>query len=117
MTAVTLALPEVHLEVRQGAGRNARYALDHVDFLIGAVPGCDLRVPGADLPPVICLIVRQPGGAKLRKLAPTQLLLVNGETATNAELADGDRITLGAIDIFVHIQAAAENPGSSEVQA
>lgn len=116
MTAVTLALPEVHLEVRQGAGRNARYALDHVDFLIGAVPGCDLRVPGADLPPVICLITRQPGGAKLRKLAPTQLLLVNGATAANADLADGDRITLGALDIFVHVQAAAEAAGASEAK-
>src|SRR5262245_20686936 len=106
MTA-SAALPEVHLEVRQGAGRNARYALDHVDFLIGAVPGCDLRVPGADLPPVLCLIARQPGGARLRKLAPTQVLLVNGKTAANINLADGDRITLGALDIFVHITGAA----------
>jgi peptidoglycan hydrolase CwlO-like protein len=106
MTA-SVALPEVHLEVRQGAGRNARYTLDHVDFLIGAVPGCDLRVPGADLPPVLCLIARQPGGARLRKLAPTQVLLVNGKTAANVDLADGDRITLGALDIFVHIKAAA----------
>ncbi|MCI0684605.1 MAG: hypothetical protein L0Y71_21050 [Gemmataceae bacterium] len=113
MTAVSAALPEVHLEVRRGAGRSARYALDHVDFLIGAVPGCDLRVSGTDLPPVICLIARQPGGARLRKLAPTQLLLVNGDTATNADLADGDRITLGATDIFVHITASGDASNES----
>src|SRR5262245_31035166 len=106
MTAVSADLPEVHLEVRHGSGRSATYALDHVDFLIGAVPGCDLRVPGADLPSVLCLITRQPGSVKLRKLAPTQLLLVNGQTAANADLADGDRITLGAIDIFVRVQSA-----------
>ncbi len=120
MTAVSAVLPEVHLDVRQGSGRSASYTLDHVDFLIGAVPGCDLRVPGADLPPVLCLITRLPGGAKLRKLAPTQVLLVNGETATNADLADGDRITLGAIDIFVRIQDAAETlatPTTSESTA
>src|SRR5262245_507260 len=116
MTAVSAVLPEVHLEVRQASGRSATFALDHVDFLIGAVPGCDLRVPGADLPSVLCLIMRQPGAVRLRKLAPTQLLLVNGQTATNVELADGDRITLGAIDIYVRIGAATQPAdGSSEM--
>ena len=40
------ALPSVRLEVSQG-GRSVPYRFDQVDFLIGAVAGCDLRVPGA----------------------------------------------------------------------
>ncbi len=54
-------------------------------FLIGTVPGCDLRVPGGDLPAGACLLARIPEGLTLRKLAPTQIILVNGKTATRAE--------------------------------
>src|SRR4029077_16200767 len=70
-------LPHVELEMTH-AGRNTVFNVNHVDFLIGTVPGCDLRVPGADLPSVLCLVARRPGGLLLRKLAPTQLILVNG---------------------------------------
>lgn len=108
-TVILGALPEVQLEVRQGS-RAAPYSFSHVDFLIGTVPGCDLRVPGADLPAVLCILARHPGGVKLRKLAPTQLLLVNGNTVSSAELVDGDRITLGAIDLYVHLQMPEKAP-------
>jgi len=40
-------LPQVQLEVRQGGARPVAYALDGIDFLIGSVPGCDLRVAAA----------------------------------------------------------------------
>ncbi len=96
-------LPAVELEVRHG-GRTTTYNVSHVDFLIGTVPGCDLRVAGADLPAVLCLLARKPGGFSLRKLAATQLILVNGQTTTRADLRDGDRITLGAMDLFVRLK-------------
>jgi chromosome segregation ATPase len=100
-----IPLPEVHLEVRQG-GRSATYQIDHVDFLIGSVAGCDLRLPGADLPSVLCLLARHARGVTLRKLAPTQTLLLNGQVVSGAELASGDRLTIGAVDVFVQIEAA-----------
>ena len=56
--AAAESLPEVVLEVRSGAGRAATYTLNHVDFLIGTVPGCDLRVPGSDLPAVLSVEVQ-----------------------------------------------------------
>jgi chromosome segregation ATPase len=102
----TQGLPTVRLEVRQ-AGRSVPYFVDQVDFLIGTVPGCDLRVPGADLPAVLCLLARHPAGVTLRRLAATQVLLHNGKTVSRAELADGDRLSLGAIDLFIHIEQAA----------
>ena len=101
----TALLPQVRLEVRQG-GRSVPYRFDHVDFLVGSVAGCDLRVPG-ETPGVLCLLSRSPAGLSLRKLAPTQMLLLNGKNASSTTLADGDRITLGAIDLFVHIDAVA----------
>jgi chromosome segregation ATPase len=114
LQASARALPQVRLEVRQGSGRSVTYTLDHVDFLIGSVAGCDWRVPGADLPPVLCLIARRPDGAYLRKLAPTQVLLVNGQSTTGAALQDGDRITLGVDDIFVRIEHAAAAAADDE---
>ncbi|MFO0970230.1 MAG: hypothetical protein U0793_32165 [Gemmataceae bacterium] len=107
--AVSAPLPAVLLEVRQGARGVVRYELANLEFLIGSVPGCDLRLPGADLPPLFCLLTRYPKGLRLRKLAPTQLLLLNGDAVQNADLADGDRLTLGATDIVVHVSAASED--------
>src|SRR5688572_10601338 len=86
-------LPTVRLEVRQG-GRSVPYLFDQVDFLIGAVAGCDLRVPGADLPAVLCLLARHPDGVRLRRLASTQVLLLNGQAVSRAELKGGDRLTI-----------------------
>ena len=45
--AVSAPLPAVLLEVRQGARGVVRYELANLEFLIGSVPGCDLRLPGA----------------------------------------------------------------------
>jgi chromosome segregation ATPase len=97
------ALPAVRLEVRHGSARSTSHDVSDVGFLIGSVPGCDLRLPGADLPPVVCLIARHAAGATLRKLVPTQPVLVNGRPVSNGPLADGDRIALGAVELHVHI--------------
>jgi hypothetical protein len=112
------ALPSVRLEVCQG-GRSVPYLFDQVDFLIGAVAGCDLRVPGTELPAVLCLLARHPDGVKLRRLAPTRILLLNGEAVSRADLNDGDRLTIGAVDIFVRFAQpdAAPAPPSADDSA
>jgi len=98
-------LPDVHLDVRQGGTRSATYALGDVDFLIGGVPGCDLRI-GTDTPGVTCLLARHPAGVTLRKLAPTQSISVNGQNVAHAELADGDRVKIGTLEFTVHLTPA-----------
>jgi chromosome segregation ATPase len=113
----------VHVEVhlRRGspdsreASRPAVYEVGDGGFLIGSVPGCDLRLPGTNLAPVLCLIARQPSGASLRKLAPVQPIAVNGRTVASTYLSDGDRITLGAAELIVRIhgEPGASAPGES----
>lgn len=107
------ALPAVRLEVSQG-GRTVPYLFDQVDFLIGAVAGCDLRVPGSDLPAVLCLLARHPDGVRLRRLAPTQVLLLNGQPASRAELKTGDRLTVGVLDITIHVEPLATASKSTD---
>jgi len=104
-------LPEVRLEIRGGGSRAAAYSMADVDFLIGSVPGCDLRVPGVDLPPVLCLLARRPGGVTLRKLAPTQPLFLNGQPVTSTPLVHGDRVSVGKVELVVHIHKPAQ-PGT-----
>src|SRR4051794_37635862 len=97
------ARPAVHLEVRVGQARPALYEVGEAGFLVGSVPGCDLRLPGASLPPVLCLISRREGGAFLRKLAPVQAVAVNGRPAGSAPLLTGDRISLGTAELVVTV--------------
>ena len=102
--------PAVRVEVRNGSARPAVYDVTGEEFLIGSVPGCDLRLPGTNLPPVVCLIARQADGVRLRRLAPTLPVLVNGQpigqTAATS-LTHGDCISIGAVDIHLLIESAA----------
>jgi len=99
------SLPTVRLEVQQGS-RSTAFEMTEVGFLIGSVPGCDLRVPGVDLPAVLAMISRQPEGVELRKLAPMQPIQLNGRSATRTLLKPGDRITFGNIAITLSITPA-----------
>jgi len=86
------------------------YVVAEAGFLIGTVPGCDLRMSGSTWPAVQCLIGRRPGGATIRRLSTAQPVLVNGEPITAAALVHGDRIQIGTLDVVVHIQAASSAP-------
>src|SRR5262249_59994458 len=82
------------------------------EFLIGSVAGCDLRIPGANLPQYICLIRRGPDGVGLRKLAPALPILHNGSPlgpTGHAVLRHGDVVSVGAVDLHMVIG----EPGSA----
>jgi chromosome segregation ATPase len=79
------------------------------------VAGCDLRLSGTDLPPVMCLITRCRGGASIRKLIATYPISRNGEPISHAELSNGDRVTLGTIELAIQIESASgETPADTE---
>lgn len=109
-TATTSSLPVVRLEVRVGAGRPTVYEVGDGGFLIGSVPGCDLRLPGPNLAPVLALIARHAGGASLRKLAPVQPVLVNGRAVGSTYLDAGDAVTVGGAEIRVSVTAGEGGP-------
>jgi chromosome segregation ATPase len=110
-------LPRVRLELKHGSAPATSHEVTGAGFLIGSVPGCDLRLPGVSVPPVFCLLSRQPDGVSLRKLAPVQPLLLNGQSAANAPLHDGDRITLGAVDVLVSITPTPDQAAAAEAEA
>ncbi|MFO0810650.1 MAG: hypothetical protein U0746_18640 [Gemmataceae bacterium] len=103
--------PAVRLELRHGGGRPVTYDVVGGEFLIGSVPGCDLRLSGTNLPPVLCVVSRHADGPHLRKLAPTLPLLLNGQPVQAAALRDGDTVTLGTLAIVVRVDVAAALTG------
>jgi chromosome segregation ATPase len=106
-------LPVVRLEVRAGGGRPTVYEVGDGGFLIGGVPGCDLRLPGPSPAPVLCLISRHARGASLRKLAPVHPVAVNGRPVGSTFLGDGDRVALGPAEVVVSVTPAAAAPDSA----
>src|SRR5947209_3421874 len=92
--------------LNNGSAKPVLYDLAGEEFLVGSVPGCDLRLPGTSLPPVVCLITRQPDGVRLRKLAPTLPVLVNGQPVSQnalTPLTHGDVVSVGAVDLHLDI--------------
>src|SRR5947209_4062145 len=96
---------DVELEVRQRGVKPRKYSVPEAGFLIGSVAGCDLRVPGKDLPPVICMISATASGAELRRLAPMHPIQINGNSKAKGGLQHGDKLVLGEVEIEIHITA------------
>lgn len=111
------AEPSVRIEVRQGKVSPVTYVLTEYAFLVGSVPGCDLRLPGAELPPVMCLITRSGTGVWIRKLPPIFPIQVNDRpiTTTPIPLINGDRVLLNGVELLLHVsgQQATPGPGAS----
>ena len=106
-SAIPVAPPAVRLQVHTQHGRPTVYEVGDGGFLIGTVPGCDLRLPPANLAPVVGLVLSHPDGVVFRKLAPLQAGTANGRPVTATHLNDGDRIALGAVEIVVNLSADA----------
>lgn len=107
--ATPAAAPILRLEVRLGLGRPAVHDVQETGFLIGTVPGCDLRLPGADLPPLLCLLVPHGQGLLLRKLTATAPVSVEGQLRPNSILVHGDKLSVGPAQIVV-LQTAGAHP-------
>ncbi|HMF14889.1 MAG TPA: hypothetical protein VKE94_21385, partial [Gemmataceae bacterium] len=103
-------LPAVSLELRTGSARPSTHDVHEVSFLVGTVPGCDLRLPGANLPSVLCLLSRHAAGVSLRRLAAVLPITINGRAVTTATLADGDSIRIGAAELRVRVSASLTIP-------
>ena len=67
-----------HLEIRLGSGRVVSYPMASDEFLIGGATGCDLRLSGSNVPPVVCQFTQSDDGLRVRKLAPNATVLLNG---------------------------------------
>ncbi len=101
------------LDVRVGAGRPVRYAFAGPEFRVGGAVGCDLRLTGANLPPLVCRITRTPEGLVFRRIDPAFPILVNGTPAAadaDIPIGHGDRVAVGSADVTVHVGSVHLHP-------
>src|SRR5438105_14015278 len=79
--------PPVRLDVRLEGGRAVGYPING-EFLVGSATGCDLRLPGTNLPPVIGQFNRQGDTLSFRRLAPTATISLNDTAISNDSVHD-----------------------------
>lgn len=97
------------LEICRGRTEHPLRPVYSERFLIGSSVRCDLRLGGADIPPLHSLLFVDGPDIWLEAVAATPELRVNGRLETSVRLVDGDRIHIGPIELVAHIPAQAEN--------
>ena len=94
----------LHFVVRDGNSQPITIDFDGEEFLIGGAEGCDLKLPGSNLPATIALIQNTDNQPILRKLSPAVPIFVNTSPLTSntiLPLRIGDIISIGAVDLIL----------------
>ena len=105
--------PAVRFEVRVGRDQPTTLPFARAEFLIGGASGCDLRLTGSHLPPVIGRVAHAADGLTFRKVDPAFPVLLNGVAVTDSGpvlVANGDRLAVGPVDVTVHITTVPLRP-------
>lgn len=93
------------LEISRGRTEHPLRPVESPRYLIGSSPRCDLRLGGPEIPPLHSLIFDDGSDIWLEAMAPAPSLQVNGRAVTSVRIADGDRITIGPIELVAHVAA------------
>jgi hypothetical protein len=97
------------LEITRGRTQNPLRPITHERFLIGAGERCDLRLGGADMPPLHSILYVDGVDVWIDAIADGPELKVNGEATRSTHLADGDEIELGTFQLALR-DTGAESP-------
>lgn len=112
-----VSMPTVIVEVQQGNARANSYPIGEAGFLIGSVPGCDLRIPGANLPPVIAIVSKQATGLMIRKMTPLSVIQKNGVAIGTSPLQSGDVIEIGTMRLRFNVTEGEFSGAASTIPA
>lgn len=116
---------EVTLEIVRGRARNTLRPVRSPAYLIGAAPDCDLVLSAPRFADVYAYLLNGPQGVVIRHLGFVPELKINGQTASTAQLEDGDLLEIGPFSLKIHIrpyqreewlldeESDAENSGST----
>ncbi len=88
------------------------YVLAPGSTTIGAGPKCDLRLDAPGLRPLHCVIVWNETGATVRRWSAGTSL--NGQSFTESALQDGDRLSVGPVDLVVSTDAEITDEETGE---
>jgi hypothetical protein len=80
-------------------------------YLIGAAPSCDLCLTGADVPPMHSVIVKEGRTYRWEAMMSRPAVRHNGQVCESFTLTDGDRVSIGGVELDVHIGTLADIAG------
>ena len=109
--------PSLVLEICSGQTRFPLRPVKSNRFLIGAAEGCDLRLGGADMPPLHSIVHVDHVETLLETVTLTPPLSVNGLVVESVLLQDGDRIGIGPFEFLAHRPTPATESSSNEAQS
>jgi DNA repair exonuclease SbcCD ATPase subunit len=104
----------VELIVQNGRLRGSCRPLQQPLTLVGRAAGCDVRLNSAGVSPQHCALVLTPQGLLLRVLPHNATAEVNGQSASNCLLKDGDLLAIGPFQFQVRVNALPAAPASAE---
>lgn len=93
----------LHFELTDGVSAPTKLPVDHFPFGIGRAPDGDLVLPDPRVSRHHAVVDRVDGGFQLRDLGSRNGTLVNGQSVAEADLRDGDRVTIGGFEAIVRI--------------
>lgn len=102
--------PKLYLEIVKGSTQFPNRPIYEGAFLIGSGSNCDLRIGGPDTPVVHSVVRAEDGDVHIESLSRKPVLRVNGTPCERIELANGDRIQIGSIQMIAKFQLAAVAP-------
>jgi chromosome segregation ATPase len=111
--ATTLQPNAAELVVHNGRLRGTGHSLTSAITTVGRAPYCDIRLDGAEVSSIHCILANQAQLLYVRTLPGAMAVCVNDEPVFEAELHDGDLLAIGAFCFQVRLQKA-ENVASSE---
>jgi hypothetical protein len=79
--------------------RGREFSLQGAKCSIGSARGCTVRLRGAGVGPLHCLILQGAGGTIVRRRSPRTLL--NGTPFDDAPLRPGDRLQVGPVELEI----------------
>ena len=84
------------LVVLQGARLGQRIDVGEQPLVIGRAPECDFQIMERSISRQHCRILRDANGYRIKDLDSTNRTLVNDQPIIEAELRDGDHVTIGS---------------------
>jgi hypothetical protein len=97
----------IWIEVTRGRTSYPRRALDAARCLIGAGSNCQLQLGGEGMPFLHSVLLIEDGMPTIEAFVPTPELRVNDRVVSDAELQNGDRISIGEFEFTLHLTPSA----------
>jgi len=85
--------------ISRGKTKHPKREIRSSEFLIGAGEGCDLRLGGADIPALFCIIKFGQGVSTIESIESIPILMVNGVAVQSHRLSNGDLIEIGPFQL------------------